>query len=343
MKSAGRKISSPSVSLVIFGLATAYICVCGITSLWLGTEALIISVLVLLCEVAIAAEAFDLRHPSMPWFLVMWLFSVAVAATVGAGNYHTSYGPYKTATSGRFYDNIDQDAKAAVLMDAGVLSFDSTMVLDDTLSVGLALGGVTYCAAPIVSSQGSQLAAAEEGEAQKVGSAAMAVQFWAIGLDCCGSRGGFVCDNAGEAGAKSGLVWIDPSVREDPSLELRRYMQVVQASCALHDIQTVPQPLFVHWVQEPRSVLLGMFTRSMLVLVVSSVICIVVASIMVFLASYYFDVGVQAPVEEFAPDVVVHTGAGPFAMHSKHVAETEADAPVQPASSWLPSVFKSKV
>lgn len=62
-------------------------------------------------------------------------------------------------------------------------------------------------------------------------------------------------------------------------------MQVVQASCALHDIQTVPQPLFVHWVQEPRSVLLGMFTRSMLVLVVSSVICIVVASIMVFLAT----------------------------------------------------------
>lgn len=285
MRSSGRKVSPPTTGSVISGLAVAYIAICGITSLWCGTGALIVSVLVLLCEVAIAAEAADLRHASIPWFLIVWFVTVAVAASVGVDNYHTTYRPYRTATTGRFYTNIGRDAKAAVLMDAGVVSFDSSMLLDDTLSVGLVLGGVMYCAAPIVSSQGSQVG---EDKGDSDGPSA-AVQFWAIGQDCCGSRGGFVCNNAGEAAAKSGLVWFDPSAWQAPSVELGRYVQVQQASCALHDLKTVPQPLMLQWVQEPRSVLLGMFTRSLLVWVVSSTLYTVVASILAFVTTYYFD------------------------------------------------------
>mmetsp|Transcript_87578 Transcript_87578/g.252890 ORF Transcript_87578/g.252890 Transcript_87578/m.252890 type:complete len:354 (+) Transcript_87578:76-1137(+) len=347
MKSAGRKISSPSIGLVIFGLVTAYISVCGLTSLWLGTEALIVSVLILLLEVAIAAEAFDLRHPSMPWFLIIWIFSVGLAASIGVGNYHATYGPYKTATSGRFYDNVGRDAKAAVLMDAGVVDFDSTMVLDDTLSVGLTLGGVTYCAAPIVSSDASQLAGAEgdAGKAPVLGSSSMAVQFWATGRDCCGSRGGFVCDNAGEAGAKSGIVWLDPSAWQQPSVEHTRFMQVIQASCALHDLQSVPQPLLVHWVHSPRNVLLGMFTRSLLVWIVSSIVYGVAISAIVALTNYYFDMGVRSPVEEYPGAMPHRYGNDPFATHSKLQAPPEASPAEPPKTSvrmWLTSAFKSK-
>mmetsp|Transcript_56247 Transcript_56247/g.162984 ORF Transcript_56247/g.162984 Transcript_56247/m.162984 type:complete len:325 (+) Transcript_56247:115-1089(+) len=291
------KVQSPSLSLVIFGLTVAYVGICGLTSLWLGTYALLLSVLLLLLQVAVAAEAFDLRHHSMPWLLMIWALTVAVAASVGVSNFHTSYEPYLAAKSGRFYNGVGADAKAAVLMDAGVITFDDAMVLDDSLAVGLSLAGSTYCVAPILSTGGPSPGASGAAPAGAVEAKAM-VQFWAIGIDCCGSRSGFVCDDAGEASARSGLVWLDPADKFDTSPEQDHFAQAIEAACALHDLQTVPQPLLLHWVKEPKNVMLGLFTRSLLVWIVSSIAYGAVASIVCIIAHTYFNTAIRGSLGE---------------------------------------------
>lgn len=305
-----KKLESPSVSLVIFGLCVTYVGVCGLTSLWLGTLALLLSVLLLLLQVAIAASAFDLRHPSMPWLLFIWVLTVFTAASVGVSNHRRSYAPYLTAKEGRFYKGVGPDALAAVLMDAGVVSFEPSMVLDDNLAVGLKLAGSTYCAAPIMSADlqdaagappavaaapapapaaAAPGASAAAGAAGAVSGQPALVQFWAIGKDCCSSRGGFVCGDAGEASARSGLVLLDPGAAQEEPLQRERYMRAVEAVCALHDLQTVDTPLLLRWVEDPKSELMGMYTRALLVWIVSSIVYGIVASVVCFVSDYYFE------------------------------------------------------
>jgi len=270
--SAKTKLSPPSLGVVIFGLVVTYVGVCGLASLWYGTLALLLSVLLGLLQVAVAGFTFDLRHPSTPYYFVLWVLTITVAASVGSFNYHSNYSPYRTATSGRVYSNVGPDAMAAVLMDAGVVVFQDHMMLDDAMSVGLRLFGTTYCVAPVI------------GQVARV-------QFWAIGTDCCESRGGFACGDAQISSARTGLVSLGPQAEQQASPLWRRYMQAIQAACALHGLETPTSPLLLTWVDQPSSVLTGMYTRSLLVWILSSIAYGVVASIICFSADYYFTVG----------------------------------------------------
>lgn len=71
-------------------------------------------------------------------------------------------------------------AEPRLLADGGRVSFAPEAYLDQARAVGFHAEGHTYCAAP-VSSRADPTAA---------------VNFWAVGRDCCGLRGSFECDAA---------------------------------------------------------------------------------------------------------------------------------------------------
>jgi len=81
--------------------------------------------------------------------------------------------------------------------DAAYVTFAGNTTVDTTKAVStisLDAGLNTFCVAPIVS-------AATAGR----------VEFWAVGVDCCGENGRFECDDVGEAGEKHGYVMQNPT------------------------------------------------------------------------------------------------------------------------------------
>lgn len=306
-----RGLEAPSLSVVIVTLVTTYIVVCGLTSFWLGPAGLIMCVILILLEVAVVAESVDHRHPSLPWLGLLWLATVLVAAAVGVRNFHVSYLPYLTAQSGRYYHGVDPFAKATVFADAGVIEFANNTLLDDTLSVGLRLRGLTYCAAPVLRrgmpvgpAAGSVSPSSVGGTptAAPVVEAAPVVQFWAVGLDCCLSRGGFRCDDAGEAGVAGGIVWKkeweeEAASRISPPLERRDgYLQAVRAASALYELPVSEAPILLRWMSHPTRALQGWLTRSLLLWILSSIAFGTAISLVCFFVDYYL----RGVVDEFA-------------------------------------------
>lgn len=264
----------PSACLVVLCLAAEYATICGLASFLLGPMAVLLSVVLLLAQVMLAAALLNLRHPSVPWLVLLWLATAAVAAVVGAGNYFGSYAPYATAMAGRRYDAVDvASAKASAYLDAGLISFTADAVLDDSLSVGARGMGSTYCAAPILSKSAAAASTAQEQE----------VQFWAIGTDCCGHRGTFSCGDAAVPTTHGGVAWREPS--EDSALtgplaaqHHERYMAAVNAACAVYGLRTAEEPILLYWLEQPEAAAREWLRRSMLVWLLTSSAAVPVAA-----------------------------------------------------------------
>mmetsp|Transcript_76018 Transcript_76018/g.163158 ORF Transcript_76018/g.163158 Transcript_76018/m.163158 type:complete len:316 (-) Transcript_76018:19-966(-) len=259
---------APTARLVVPGVVAAYLCISGLTSFCSAPVALVLSLIFLLLEAVLANESMGLSQVTH-WLLFLWLGTVFVAAVIGTRNYHISFAPYLAAKAGRQYDGIGAFSKASAHADGSIITFSGDARLDDTMSVGLRAQGYTYCVAPVLSLAG----------AGTLGTPA--VQFWAVGLDCCGSRQNFHCDSATEAGAHSGVVL--PRPEEDgmdamaraifaPSLFHEGYVRAVKASSALHRLQTPDEPVLLRWTSRPEALLSSWLVRALLVWIVSSAV-----------------------------------------------------------------------
>merc|ERR1719191_456732 len=123
------------------------------------------------------------------------LSAVAVLAGAVIGLY--AFDTYQIFTdyysNSRTYTNVVPSEPSASRSDAGKITFTSETHVDGTKSVGYAgPGGVPYCAAPI----------ADNVETPRI-------EFWAVGMDCCGWEGTFHCDGAKNREAHAGIVVFD--------------------------------------------------------------------------------------------------------------------------------------
>lgn len=258
------------------GLVATYVCICGLSSFCSGPVALVLSLIFLGLEILLAAEVIGLSQATH-WLLLLWLTTASAAAVVGTRNYHVSFAPYLAAKAGRDYSDLDAMAQASVYLDAGRVAFTSDAVLDDSLSVGLRAKGHTYCAAPVL----SRVAASATG-------ALPTVQFWAVGLDCCGARQNFYCDSAGDVRAHGGVALPTP---EDegldalsraifaPNLFHEGYMRAVRAASTLHELQTVDVPILLRWSARPEELLSGWLASALLVWIISSAVYCIAAAL----------------------------------------------------------------
>jgi len=95
--------------------------------------------------------------------------------------------------------------------------------------------GDLWCAAPIVSSANQEFSG-----------------FWAVGTNCCDARGGFVCDDAWSAEARSGMV-----VESDSRFEghdRAQYLNAIRQAEVAFAIDSAEDPVLVRWVVDPEKV-----------------------------------------------------------------------------------------
>jgi len=130
--------------------------------------------------------------------------------------------------------------------------------------VGLRVFGRTYCAAPILGQENSTAG----------------VQFWAVGLDCCGARGRFDCDSASDASVRGGVVVHAPLEGEEaasrsllaPRIFHEGYLRAVAASCSLYALQQAESPVFLRWTASSDSVLVPWLVSALVVWLGSSLV-----------------------------------------------------------------------
>lgn len=166
-------------------------------------------------------------------FYVSLLSAAALAASTFVGFVANDvailqYWHYDAAFS---YINVLPSEPAAGFTDAGKILFASEARLDKARTMGFKDRSV-FCVAPVVGDD-------------SVGH----ISFWAVGTNCCSMRSNFNCDDAWNPKARSGLVVDD--ISHFWGNERDQYMKSVRQAEAAYSINSVEEPIFVRWVQDP--------------------------------------------------------------------------------------------
>jgi len=135
------------------------------------------------------------------------LIGLLVGMTFGLWLYSNFMIYYYAHKDLRTYTNVLGSEIPQQFTDASILSFAHSTVVDTSRSAGFKSfgnGGKRYCVAPVID---TSLDTSQE------------ISIWAIGVDCCDSRGGFACGDIFKDGAHAGVVLLRQEMFVHPALE----------------------------------------------------------------------------------------------------------------------------
>jgi len=160
------------------------------------------------------------------------VLAIVLGTLTGLYAFESYTSTFYTIVFGREYSDVLASSQGVQYADAGKMVFSDTSTVDTAMGVGYR-DKYTYCVAPVMDSGVDQ---------------ARSVGFWAIGYDCCGSRGDFECGGAGDGTAHGG-------VRAPPDGMLDRshgeFMRAVHQAAAVWDLVPDEHPILLHWVRDP--------------------------------------------------------------------------------------------
>lgn len=241
----------------VFGLTLMYGVVCGTLSYFLSLTAVLFCILCVVAAAMTASEALEKKHPAA-WALYMLGGILAVLAfSIGITNYHTFYAPYVDAKMGQEYHALRASSSARAHRDGGLLNFEQKTLVDSTRSLGLLSHGTSYCVAPVLDVDTEQAVSSSPSSPSLL---PHKIQFWAVGMDCCGARGYFACDDSTVVGARKAFVYHRAEDRLEsklfePNSHYDEFLRAVEAAKALYGITSATEPVLVRWVRNPREIL----------------------------------------------------------------------------------------
>lgn len=199
-------------------------------------------------------------NPSRTFTGALSLFSIFQATLLGLIVYNWFMVHYHNSHERDSYTSVSPTEEAAAYASAGKIVFVDEARVDSTKSLGF-MDTYVYCVAPIL------------GDTNDIGS----IQFWAAGRDCCGPRGNFVCDDAWNPKARSGVVIRDVSDFFEDSHG--QYMKAIKQAEAAYELSSAENPLLVRWVVDPDQLEFDYFGVSVGIIIVLCALWLLVASI----------------------------------------------------------------
>eukprot|EP00931_Biecheleriopsis_adriatica_P090581 TRINITY_DN64542_c0_g1_i1.p1 TRINITY_DN64542_c0_g1~~TRINITY_DN64542_c0_g1_i1.p1 ORF type:complete len:304 (-),score=47.50 TRINITY_DN64542_c0_g1_i1:33-923(-) len=193
-----------------------------------------VTVVICLC-IALLFMVVTQREGPKFWFNLGGLCFLATTTGTTAGIWNYNHNTYKFwAYAGQpVYTNLRAAGPAASYLDAGILSFREEVRVDVHRSFGFK-DGATFCIAPVV-------------EVPDVGTT---IEFWAVGIDCCGEDGSsFACEDAGKEDAHGGLVLLEDPLFSDNFVD--RFREAVKECESKVNIRSSEDALFVRWLTNP--------------------------------------------------------------------------------------------
>lgn len=161
--------------------------------------------------------------------------AIFLSTPVGLLAYSSFFSEYWFCRGSHSYANVLPSESASGYVDAGMIVFADEARIDASRGVGYK-DVHTFCVAPIL----------DDADDVK------RVQFWAAGIDCCGPRGTFACDDAWDKQAHAGIV-VSPT---RPDWQPQFALAVKQAEAAF-GIASANEPVYVRWVVDPERVQLN--------------------------------------------------------------------------------------
>eukprot|EP00397_Hematodinium_sp_SG-2012_P039087 GEMP01042618.1.p1 GENE.GEMP01042618.1~~GEMP01042618.1.p1 ORF type:complete len:312 (+),score=57.36 GEMP01042618.1:165-1100(+) len=132
------------------------------------------------------------------------------------------------------YADVLATSPAKSRLDAGRISFAKTTHVDTTRPIGYKHGEV-YCVAPIIDDSPSL----DE-----------TINYWAVGLNCCGARDAFECHDAINPEAHGGMVVATTKESEFHTDPLDMYRKAAEVAAGHFEMSQSPNAIFVYWVKD---------------------------------------------------------------------------------------------
>lgn len=193
------------------------------------------------------------------WYMklgILCVFGCGAGVVLGMFNYHYHYANYWAYAENAEYSNVLPSEDAAAHADAGKIIFSADAKIDMNKILGYKSKRV-FCVAPIVDY------------------ATTKINYWAAGVDCCGQRSDFACDDAYNTKARSGVVLLD---NRGVFPEEHKYFKLAaEQATAAYGLEMADEPLFVRWVANPDLVQDAYFSSGFGYLVLFTIIGAVVA------------------------------------------------------------------
>lgn len=187
-----------------------------------------------------------LRHRGHVWFPLGMATLVAVLAgsVLGLFVYDTYACFPQFYSNSRTYTNLVPSQPSGAVADAGGITFSAKTFVDIKQSSGfISEAGYVYCAAPIL----------DDTDLTRI-------EYWAVGVDCCGSDGSFACDQSGDESAQAGIRVFDNSgwfMMSNHDF----YVQARKKAEAAHALVSVESPIYLRWVREENLNMLSNYYR----------------------------------------------------------------------------------
>lgn len=262
--------STACKDLLIFGILIPVVVVVACTTMWSWAPCLKLSLAyTILAELSLLVLVGTLMAAPDKAAYGIIIMLVAMAGTyVGRRNFADSAFHFCTADYHRAYHGVHAESSAAPFADAGSVTFEHAAGVATDSSLGLLHQSTTYCVAPIVhcDSQASPVPApapampfapapappSVSSPSCGLPSSLSRVDFWAVGTDCCDSRGAFRCGRSLSANAHAGLVLRDSGADDwlHHDKTHRNLLRAVEAASDVHQLPVSENPLLLVWTDD---------------------------------------------------------------------------------------------
>lgn len=171
------------------------------------------------------------RAKSVDW-MPTWnlLCAIVSGIVIGGLNFDHHMYPFFSYAFHTDYGNVLPSEGAAAHADAGKIIWAASARVDHTRAVGFKAWH-TYCVAPVL----------DDSDMSKIG-------FWAAGLDCCGARGSFWCDEAGYPMAYGAVPLKEPQI---VGIDHSGFSKAIKLAEASFNIHAEKDPMLVKWLTNP--------------------------------------------------------------------------------------------
>jgi hypothetical protein len=254
MNRSGAQFHGQSVATLVFVPWSVFAFVAFTTTFLLAYIPAIVYIMLFICLIFSVVLAFirSATGPMYQYISILSLFALVLGFGAGKTISDRHMVQYWSPVLRPVYEDISPVSPAFSVQDGGTLKFTPIAQVDHQHVVGLQtpIGGSTYCVAPI-------RADAQNNE----------VNFWAAGLDCCGHRSAFTCDDSTKPGKGSGIV----IVRDGSAYNIeqhQRFQMAAEQAAAAFGLHLPKAPIFVRWTLDAEGARTDYMIQSVLLLLV---------------------------------------------------------------------------
>jgi len=195
---------------------------------------------------------------------VLFLIAAFVGLIFGLTAWNDSARQLWWLNTGRTSVGNSADTPALKNSDAAVVHFsgNSTSTSVDPLRSAGVRDGDMYCAAPVL-------------DDSRDSNGLMMVNYWVVGIDCCGEIGSFVCDASRRVRQAYGVVMLERGY-PCPGCNAEYFEAAVHKAEAAHRLVSAPNAVYMRWVENPRGVHRHLMNRTLFICIVGALILLLI-------------------------------------------------------------------